>query len=56
MIKCTNCSKVTDIQMHRCVHCGKILTYTVAEKFDILAESVEYALKMELEARRKMKH
>ena len=56
MIKCTNCSKVTDIQMQRCIHCGKNLNYTVAEKFDILAESVEHALKKELEDRRKMRH
>ncbi|KRE52282.1 hypothetical protein ASG85_03930 [Paenibacillus sp. Soil724D2] len=56
MIKCTNCSKLTELQMQRCIHCGKILTYTVAEKFDILAESVEHALKKELEARRKMRH
>lgn len=42
--------------MHRCSHCGKVLDYTVAEKFDLLAESVEHALKKELEARRKLKH
>ncbi|WP_156411102.1 hypothetical protein [Paenibacillus sp. Soil787] len=56
MIKCTHCSKVTELQLQRCIRCGKTLTYTVAEKFDILAESVEHALKKELEARRKLKH
>lgn len=56
MITCKNCSKTTELQMHRCTHCGQILSYTVAEKFDILAESVELALKKELEARRKLSH
>ncbi|WP_171683953.1 hypothetical protein [Paenibacillus planticolens] len=47
---------MTDLQLHKCTHCGVVLGYSVAEKFDILAESVEHALKKELEARRKMKH
>ncbi|WP_409346732.1 hypothetical protein [Paenibacillus sp. MBLB4367] len=53
MIKCPDCSKPTELQMRHCSHCGKILAYTVAEKFDILAESVEQALKKELEGRRR---
>ncbi|MNI07525.1 hypothetical protein D3C73_605350 [compost metagenome] len=53
MISCPNCSRVTEIQKLKCSHCGKVLKYTVAEKFDLLAESVENALKKELEARRK---
>ncbi|WP_158082043.1 hypothetical protein [Paenibacillus ferrarius] len=56
MIRCKTCSKMTELQLHRCTHCGVILSYSVAEKFDMLAESVENALKKELEQRRKQKH
>jgi ribosomal protein L37AE/L43A len=52
MFKCPICKKVTEIQRQSCSHCGEILKYTTAEKFDILAESVENAVKKELEARR----
>lgn len=56
MIKCRHCSKTTDLQLQKCTHCGVDLGYSVAEKFDLLAESVEHALKKELEARRKLKN
>ncbi|MEC0266256.1 MULTISPECIES: hypothetical protein [Paenibacillus] len=56
MIKCRHCFKMTDLQLQKCSHCGVVLGYSVAEKFDLLAESVEHALKKELEARRKLKH
>jgi uncharacterized OB-fold protein len=52
MIICNKCSNATEIQKYKCSHCGKILDYTVAEKFDILAESVEIALKKEMALRR----
>ncbi|WP_341414350.1 hypothetical protein [Paenibacillus filicis] len=42
----------TELQMSRCSHCGKPLQYTVAEKFDMLAESVEQELRKELAARK----
>lgn len=56
MITCKSCSKRTELQNTRCSHCGATLNYSVAEKFDMLAESVEQALKQELEARRRLKH
>ncbi|MDR6551146.1 putative amidophosphoribosyltransferase [Paenibacillus qinlingensis] len=56
MITCKSCSKPTELQMQRCSHCGAMLSYTVAEKFDLMAEMVEQALKQELEARRRLKH
>jgi hypothetical protein len=46
---------MTEIQHSNCSHCGEPLKYTVAEKFDILAASVEKALKKELESRKKNK-
>ncbi|WP_189020770.1 hypothetical protein [Paenibacillus marchantiophytorum] len=56
MIRCKSCAKLTELQMHRCTHCGVVLSYSVSEKFDLLAESVENALKKELELRRKQRH
>ncbi|MDF2649498.1 MAG: hypothetical protein K0Q73_5303 [Paenibacillus sp.] len=55
MINCPFCNKLTEIQKQHCSHCGKVLNLTIAQKFDILAESVEKALKKELETRRKRK-
>ncbi|WP_127582325.1 hypothetical protein [Paenibacillus koleovorans] len=55
MFRCAHCSKVTDLQWRNCAHCGKVIDYTVAEKFDMLAESVEAALKKELQNRKKNK-
>jgi rRNA maturation protein Nop10 len=52
MIKCPRCMRMTELQMSRCSHCGGVLQFTIAEKFDLLAESVEQALRKELEARR----
>jgi len=52
MMKCPKCRKLTEIQYRKCSHCGETIPYTVAEKFDKLAESVELALKKELERRR----
>ncbi|MGO4500319.1 hypothetical protein AB4114_31080 [Paenibacillus sp. 2RAB27] len=56
MITCKSCSKPTELHMQRCSHCGALSPYTVAEKFDMMAELVEQALKQELEARRRLKH
>ncbi|SDC43738.1 hypothetical protein SAMN02799630_00332 [Paenibacillus sp. UNCCL117] len=52
MFKCPACLKPTELQMRRCSHCGNVLKFSVAEKFDMLAESVEAALKKELETRK----
>ncbi len=52
MVKCKKCLKLTELQKQKCSHCGASLDYTVAEKFNMLAESVENALKKELEVRR----
>jgi hypothetical protein len=53
MIKCPNCLKHIEIQQRACSFCGETIKYTIAEKFDILAESVENALKKELQTRKK---
>jgi hypothetical protein len=53
MINCSSCKKLTEIQKQHCSHCGQVLKYTIAQKFDIMAESVEKALRKELEARRR---
>ncbi|WP_159883210.1 hypothetical protein [Paenibacillus puerhi] len=52
MIKCPACLKPTELQLRRCSHCGDVLNYTMAEKFDLLAASVEMALKKEWEIRK----
>jgi hypothetical protein len=53
MIKCPNCQKNIALQQRDCSFCGVTIKYTIAEKFDILAESVENALKKELESRKR---
>ncbi len=55
MTQCPNCKRNTELQKQKCSYCGETLKYTVAQKFDILAESVESALRLELERRRKSK-
>ncbi|MFK7694916.1 hypothetical protein [Paenibacillus sp. HJGM_3] len=45
---------MTELQKQNCSHCGETLEFTVAEKFDLLAESVEVVLKKEM-ALRKLK-
>lgn len=52
MIRCPKCSKLIELQLKDC-SCGETIKYTIAERFDILAESVENALKKELEARKR---
>lgn len=52
MIKCPKCSGATELQKQTCSHCGTTLEWTVAEKFDMLAQSVETALKKEMAIRR----
>lgn len=54
MIKCPKCAKMTELQKQNCSHCGETMEFTVAEKFDLLAESVEVVLKKEM-ALRKLK-
>jgi hypothetical protein len=53
MIKCPKCLKNIEIQQINCSFCGETIKYTLAEKFEILAESLENALKKELETRRR---
>jgi hypothetical protein len=53
MIKCPNCLKYIELQQRDCSFCGETIKYTIEEKFDILAESVENALKKELETRKR---
>ncbi|WNR46232.1 hypothetical protein [Paenibacillus roseipurpureus] len=56
MKNCPSCSKRTEPHFQNCPYCGAKITFTVAEKFDQMAELVEQALKQELESRRRMKH
>jgi hypothetical protein len=53
MIKCPKCLENIEIQQKCCSFCGETINYTIAEKFEILAESVENALKKELETRKR---
>ncbi|GAA4847967.1 hypothetical protein GCM10023310_27590 [Paenibacillus vulneris] len=53
MTPCPNCKRNTELQKQKCPHCGKTFQYTVAQKFDLMAESVEAALRLELERRKK---
>jgi hypothetical protein len=53
MIKCPKCYRHIELHQRDCSYCGKNIQYAIAEKFDILAESVENALKKELEARKR---
>jgi hypothetical protein len=46
---------MTELQRQHCSHCGEVLKYTVEEKFDMLAESVEIVLKREMALRKLMK-
>lgn len=57
MITCPKCRRKTELQKEHCSQCGEILEFSVEEKFDILAESVETVLKKEMALRRlKRKH
>ncbi|WP_179232817.1 hypothetical protein [Paenibacillus rigui] len=53
MMKCPRCYKLIEIHQKECAYCGAVIKHTIAQKFDMLAESVENALKRELEARRR---
>ncbi|GLI05401.1 hypothetical protein YDYSG_14310 [Paenibacillus tyrfis] len=52
MVECPNCAKPTAFQRH-CSHCGTIIQHTVEEKFELLSEAVEKALKKERQKRKK---
>lgn len=54
MVECPNCTKPTAFQRH-CSHCGTILKHTIEEKFELLGEAVEKALKKERQKRKKKK-
>ncbi|KPV56258.1 hypothetical protein QJ48_28710 [Paenibacillus sp. A3] len=52
MVECPHCTKPTAFQ-RQCSHCGTILQHTVEEKFELLSEAVEKALKKEGQKRKK---
>ncbi|SCW28927.1 hypothetical protein SAMN04487970_1001304 [Paenibacillus tianmuensis] len=54
MVECPNCAKPTAFQRH-CSHCGTILQHTAEEKFELLGEAVEKAIKKERQERKKKK-
>ncbi|MFB6363330.1 zinc ribbon domain-containing protein [Paenibacillus elgii] len=54
MVECPNCAKPTAFQRH-CSHCGIILQHTAEEKFELLGEAVEKAIKKERQKRKKKK-
>jgi t-SNARE complex subunit (syntaxin) len=54
MVECPHCSKLTEFK-RLCSHCGGIVIHTVEEKFNLLADSVEKALKKEANKRKNKK-
>jgi ribosomal protein L20 len=54
MVECPHCSKQTEFT-RLCSHCGGIIIHTVEEKFNLLAEAVENALKKEVLKRKQKK-
>jgi uncharacterized membrane protein YvbJ len=52
MVKCPNCSKLTELKRF-CSHCGKIVIPTNEERFEMLGEAVEKELRKELRNRKR---